>query len=526
MPLPRLSYAFFWTLILLVAVATTGGVAVLYEIAQRETYTRGLTAAYDELTQLQSATASTLDDVLDDTITALASFHDEGLAYQLARWDENRAPIVGTFRWHPETGYFADPTLTWEGNVATEIAAMLREPDGADNPFRVSTWSMRDNPDFGSGDLGYQAENLDLVREAGRTAEPIAGWARHKGDPAAPWVMFYRTGPAEPVRGALVDTAGLRARLQELAGRTAVAHVDLVAATDPDPADTLQSLPILGLPTQRLRLRFGDAFVSRQHFTQLAGLTVGFLLILTLIGAAMLTLQSRRDARDAARKTTFVSRVSHELRTPLTSIRMFADMLDDPALPAEKRARYLTTLRRESLRLGDLIERLLAFNALEKGKQSVHLESVELASLVGEVLDGAAPALAAAGLRTDYEPPVAPVLCTTDSTAVRQALANLLDNAAKYAGTGGPIDVTLKTGNNTAVIAVADHGPGIPRAQRERIFEAFVQGTDNLADKAPGLGLGLAIARETLRAIGADLVLASADNGATFEIRLPLPSSA
>ena len=109
----------------------------------------------------------------------------------------------------------------------------------------------------------------------------------------------------------------------------------------------------------------------------------------------------------------------------------------------------------------------------------------------------------------------------SDSSTLKQALINLLDNAIKYAGENGIVQITLSVTSHLVLLRVADQGPGIPRAIRDRAFEPFVQGGQTLTNKAPGVGLGLSLARGTLRQAGADLVLLDSPRGAVFEIRLP-----
>jgi signal transduction histidine kinase len=202
---------------------------------------------------------------------------------------------------------------------------------------------------------------------------------------------------------------------------------------------------------------------------------------------------------------------------------MFADMLANPALPDEKRIRFAATISRESRRLGDLIGQLLAFNALERGGDAVARVPVDVAALARQTLEEMEATLRPAGMRAESALPREPALALTDPSMLKQALLNLIDNAVKYARDGGIVSITLAgSGENGFVrLRVADAGPGVPSAMRERIFEPFVQGGPILTDKSPGVGLGLSIARGMLRRAGGDLVLLDSRPGATFEIRLP-----
>jgi signal transduction histidine kinase len=116
--------------------------------------------------------------------------------------------------------------------------------------------------------------------------------------------------------------------------------------------------------------------------------------------------------------------------------------------------------------------------------------------------------------------PTASVFAVTDQSTLKQALLNLLDNAAKYAA-GGSVQIKLTENATSVLVTVHDRGPGIPSAIRDRLFEPFVQGGQTLTNKSPGVGLGLSLARGMLRQVGANLVLLESSHGAAFEIRLP-----
>ena len=358
---------------------------------------------------------------------------------------------------------------------------------------------------------------------AGRPVDPWAGWAGSSKDPAAPWVFWYQAGPNEGVRGCFIDVAPIARQLRSEFKDTTYARIELVAAGNSAAATQVGQLviPLDGLPAYALAVGQGDVFLAKAGSARFSALIIALLFGIFLAGAALLTLHTRREARDAKRKITFVARVSHELRTPLTSIRMFADMLAGPDLPEEKRAKFAHTISRESQRLGELIERLLAFNALGKNGSRITRAPVDVTAVVHEVLEEMGAILRGAGLTPEVDLPAGPAVALSDLSIVKQALVNLLDNAVKYARDGGVVRIEIKPDRETVLIRVSDHGPGVPRAIRSRLFEPFVQGGQTLTNKDPGVGLGLSIARGMLRQVGADLVLADSESGAIFEIRLP-----
>ena len=259
-----------------------------------------------------------------------------------------------------------------------------------------------------------------------------------------------------------------------------------------------------------------------------AGRRMGRMLLATLVfvfvmvpisGGALLLRQAQRDARDARRKTTFVSNVSHELKTPLTTIRMYAEMLEEGRVrDEEKRAVYLSTIVRESQRLTRLVNNVLDFSRMEQGRKKYAPQDFDAAEVVVNLLHEQHPRFEQAGLElaVDVNGP-----CTVrmDRDAFEQALLNLLDNAIKYAAAGGKLSVSL-SGN---IVRICDNGPGIPAPLRQKVFERFFRVDDSLTASQPGSGLGLTIARRLMRDQEGDVLLEPSENGACFAIRLPVP---
>lgn len=513
----RLPAWLIWTIFGALGLTAVGLIDHLYRTAQNALTAANHRAVEQETTAFLARADHFTSAARLSALTELIGFHDDGLGATLRQWDEANLTVVRTFVWRPDDA--PDPA----------VPAALWTADADTRRYVTRTFAPLDDPALPAGSLGYQAENLDVVRYAGRVADPVAGWAADRRDPAAPWIIWYRTGPAEPVRGACIDPLPLLEQLRALLPDPAVVEGE-VTALAPSAVPTAAQRPLTDLPAYAVALRPGPLLRGKQQSTRLAGATTALLLGCLLVGGILLVRSSQRAAREARRKTTFVALVSHELRTPVTSIRLFADLLAQADLPAAKRARFVDTIQRESRRLGTLIERLLTFQRLEQASPPPPTAPVDLPALLRDVIDTAAPQLAAAGLTPHLAlPPQAPgrtVLADTDADTVRQALLNLLDNAAKYAPASGRLVVSLTTDAHGGRIRVADRGPGVPSAQRERIFDAFVQGHEHLHEKRAGLGLGLAIARTSLRAIGGNLVLEPSAAGAAFTIVLPLATPA
>ncbi len=505
----------------------------LYDTVRREFEEQSTRALREQRAQAQARIRTYTDEVRQAIIAELAGLHVDGLSQALRRWDESNEVIIGTFRWETAHGFLRDsvfpqglanasdlPSL-WTGFRSRDSTApaSVRAPVAG---YGTNEYHLVDNPLFPADKLGYQDENLDILTYAGHPADPWAGWGGRLDEAAAPWVVWYQPGPDAPVRGCFVDAELVAGQLRNEFHDHRLAQLELVSAPDPgtdaSPADT--SLRE-SLPAHVLRVSPGELFREKQAGARFSALMVTLLLGGVVIGVAFLVNLSRREARDAERKTTFVSQVSHELRTPLTSIRMFADMLAAPGIPEEKRLKFAGIISRESARLGGLIERLLTFAAMEKGKSAGPLAPVDVTSVVRETVDEMEVALRTAGLRAETTLPESTVTVMTNRAALKQALLNLLDNAAKYARDGGVVRVRVASSADAVCVEVADLGPGIPRHLRREVFEPFVQGGGSLTDKPAGVGLGLSIARGLLGAAGGELELVSSVRGATFVIRLP-----
>ena len=229
------------------------------------------------------------------------------------------------------------------------------------------------------------------------------------------------------------------------------------------------------------------------------------------------------------RRGAFVSAVTHELRTPLTTFRIYAEMLAEGMVPtAEARQKYLETLRREADRLAHLVENVLQYARLERGRPGGRRENVTLASL----LERTAPRLADRAeqaemkLEVDAADEVQALSLCTDPAAVEQILFNLVDNACKYASHGEDkrIHLEISAAGRHVQFRVRDHGPGISRQGQRKLFLPFSKSVHEAASTAPGVGLGLALSRRLARDLGGSLTMENqvGDSGAIFVLQLPV----
>jgi two-component system phosphate regulon sensor histidine kinase PhoR len=253
-----------------------------------------------------------------------------------------------------------------------------------------------------------------------------------------------------------------------------------------------------------------------------------------LLGVGLLaTIRGAARARELAQlKSDFVSTVSHELKTPLTSIRMFAEMLEQGVAhgDADKMHRYHGVIVQESQRLGLLIANLLDYAQIERGTRRYSPSTVAIDRLARDAVATFEalrdPETRVRGGRNSIEIEVSPDAMTVeleiDRDVVVQAVLNLLANAAKYGGADKPIEVRVDASETTAAIAVRDHGPGIPSHEQARIFREFYRTPDAYRSNVEGTGLGLALVKRHIEALGGSVAVSSTlGEGATFTIRLP-----
>lgn len=226
------------------------------------------------------------------------------------------------------------------------------------------------------------------------------------------------------------------------------------------------------------------------------------------------------------RRAVFVSAVTHELRTPLTTFRLYTDLLgDERVAEGPQRQQYVQTLRTEALRLTHLVENVLAYARLERGHANPLDGAVRLASALERARERLAERAAQAQLELVWDADAAAgdtVVRATD-TVLEQVLFNLVDNACKYAATAADrrIELHVRRRGDRVVISVRDHGPGIPPADARRLFRPFHKSARAAAHSAPGVGLGLALARRLARSLGGDLRLVpGVEPGACFELWL------
>jgi two-component system, OmpR family, sensor kinase len=218
---------------------------------------------------------------------------------------------------------------------------------------------------------------------------------------------------------------------------------------------------------------------------------------------------------DDARKR-FIATASHELRTPLFSLGGFLELLEEEDLDEEDRARFITQLRQQVVRMQDLATGLLDLSKLEAGSLELRRERTDLGDVARMVADEFAPSLFMHESHLELRLPPEPVVVHGDPERVAQVLRILIDNALTHTPPGTDLVVSASRRGDRARLGVGDFGPGIHRTMLPRIFEPFVT-----SDDAQGSGLGLAIANELAERMDGRLAVDSQPGRTTFTLELP-----
>ena len=236
--------------------------------------------------------------------------------------------------------------------------------------------------------------------------------------------------------------------------------------------------------------------------------------------------EAKNNAETAVKvRDEFLSMASHELRTPISSLKLRAQARKRKmekegfaGFDANELRRFWQDDDRQLTRLASLVDRMLDVSRLSSGKFEISHEELDLGLVVQETVGILGPVLLESGneIRLDIEPNL---VIHGDRLRLEQVVTNLLTNAGKYAP-GRPVDIRVKRVGESALVTVRDHGPGIPAADRERVFQAF----ERLASSpyASGLGIGLFLSQRIAEAHGGKIrVGAASGGGAEFIVSLP-----
>ncbi|MCF3972748.1 sensor histidine kinase [Paracoccus salsus] len=233
-----------------------------------------------------------------------------------------------------------------------------------------------------------------------------------------------------------------------------------------------------------------------------------------------------REANDkltalSVQKDAFLSQISHELRTPMTSVRAFSEILMTPDLSEEERARFAGIIHDEAARLTRLLDDLLDLSVLESGRAQLNVSASNLHDLISRALQAASATRSERVFTVDRDMPSEHVAVITDADRLLQVLINVISNSRKYCDSSRPVlKIRVRQpAAGGAAIDIIDNGSGIDGSRQKLIFEKFARLNDPA--RAGGAGLGLAICREIMAALGGEIDYLPGQDGAAFRITVP-----
>ena len=336
-------------------------------------------------------------------------------------------------------------------------------------------------------------------------------------------LLDTRLGSLLPEWSAAPDGNGIHHQIRGTSG-------ELIYGTEPGtPLEPLLEERIGGsFPDWTATVYHGSEAVSRGLVE--ASRNFYLLVVIGLFGlfacGALLTFRAIVREQEITRlKASFVSIVSHEFKSPLTSMRTLMERLQGGLVPDRRRRQlYYDLVCSEVQRLTRLINNLLDVSRIERGEKAYQLEMTDLGDLLENLLTTFEPHAEQKGFAIEKSIPESFPPVRVDRDAISQAVLNLLDNAVKYSPDEKFIRVSLKGSNGSAEIEVADRGEGIPRGERERIFDSSFRG-EGKQRSVPGVGIGLAVVKHVAEAHGGNVgVKSSRGAGSTFTLRFPFTS--
>ena len=233
-----------------------------------------------------------------------------------------------------------------------------------------------------------------------------------------------------------------------------------------------------------------------------------------------------RALEDEGRRiTTFIAMLGHELRNPLAPIANAVSVMQLERIESENIRRCRDIIARQLTQMTRLVNDLLDVGRITSGKIQLHMQPLDLGSVVAEAVEMAEPEALRRSHVLRLDAPQGTTQVNGDRARLLQVFSNLLNNAVKFTPEGGAIDLSLRVDGNWAEVSVRDDGPGIAPERLRDIFNLFVQGESQTPHLGQGLGLGLSLVQQLVTLHGGDVSAFStgvAGKGAEFLVRLPI----
>jgi signal transduction histidine kinase len=255
---------------------------------------------------------------------------------------------------------------------------------------------------------------------------------------------------------------------------------------------------------------------------------IGLSVLMILVGAGLSASLVQRELEAARDKSDFAAHVSHELRSPITQIRLKAEALQlGLATDEASRTKHYDVIMREAERLSRLVDNVLDFAAIERGRKKYTFRLGDLGATVQRAVESAQVAMEMRGMEIDLVLPEDLPPVWHDPDAVSQVLTNLLSNAAKYGKDAGWVGVSLRVTDTHVEVDVADRGIGIAGDEQRHIFEQYYRANDPKARRHKGTGIGLTIVKYIMEAHSGRIgVRSGPGEGSVFTLQFPLKAPA
>jgi len=259
-----------------------------------------------------------------------------------------------------------------------------------------------------------------------------------------------------------------------------------------------------------------------QRYSQVMLIPLAFAVI--VFGLVVLYMAMVRERRLNRLKSEFIANVSHELKTPLSLIRMFGELLSMGRIKDPERAKhYHEIILRETERLSALIDKVLDFAKIERGKSAYDFQESDLVEVVERAVDIYRHRVDEAGARLEYRVQEGLPPLMIDPHAITLALINLIDNAVKYAVGTDVIGVEIGRVDEIVSLDVYDRGVGIPAPHLKRVFDRFYRYQHEGGPSQRGSGIGLSLVRHIAEAHGGSVVVTSTPGVETrFSVKIPI----
>ncbi len=250
--------------------------------------------------------------------------------------------------------------------------------------------------------------------------------------------------------------------------------------------------------------------------------------ICVFLGAGAVAVFVVKTVSLSEKRADFVSAVTHELRTPLTTFKMYTEMLSSGMVPDEnKKKKYLNILSIEADRLGHLVENVLAFAKLERGRAGAELIEISVYDLFNRFETRLIDRVKLAGMELNLDlDSVDEKIVFSSPVSIEHIMFNLVDNACKYASQVVEKKINIqctKNGDDFVYFRISDRGPGIKGDFKKKLFQPFSKSAKAAAGTAPGVGLGLALSQRLAKDLGGSLDYDSTfSKGASFILKIPL----